>query len=497
MQRRNFIQLVSLGSGALFTGGAATAFLAGCKKDYRMGLQTKPVPVTEAAFSQPLVYPAQAGTNATLAAQVTTANVKGNTIPVLGYQPNRMLGPTFRVNRGDMVNIQLQNRLSEHTNIHWHGLLVPPLMDGHPDQLADAGGNFSYQFTINQRAGLSWYHPHAHGTTGKQVFQGLAGMFIIRDQEEAALKLPSDEYELPLVLQDKRITPAGIPYNPSMEEVMAGYMGESILVNGTYKPFTEVATRTYRLRLLNGSNARIYNLALSNQATLTVIGNDGGLLQNQVTVTEILLAPGERLDVLVNFTTATLGETIYLESREFAGAGDAQGKQAFRLLQFKVTKIATDPFTLPSTLSVIPPLAASASVTTRVFAISNAMMHHGVPMNNGMRMRHRINGSLYDGNRIDVVVKVNTQETWVFDNSEGDEPHPMHLHGVFFQVVKREGGRAGVLASEKGWKDTVLVMPGEVVHIAIPFGNVPGKYVFHCHNLEHEDDGMMLQYQLT
>lgn len=494
MQRRDFIRLSALGTGAIVTGG----WLTGCKKDYRLGLRTQPVMVVENEFTRlPLSFPTVATNNQSLTAAATVVPVQGLQVPMLGYQPNRMLGPTFRVNRGDKVNIQLQNHLSEHTNIHWHGLLVPPLMDGHPDQLAEAGGNFSYQFTVNQRAGLSWYHPHAHGTTGKQVFQGLAGMFIIRDQEEAALKLPSDEFELPLVLQDKRITPAGIPYNPSMEEVMAGYMGESILVNGIYKPFTEVATRTYRLRLLNGSNARIYNLALSNQANLTVIGNDGGLLQSPVTVTEILLAPGERLDLLVNFATAAVGETIYLESREFAGAGDAQGKQAFRILQFKITKTATDPFTLPSTLSAIPSITASASVNTRVFAISNAMMHHGVPMNNGMRMRHRINGSLYDGNRIDVVVKANTQETWVFDNSEGDEPHPMHLHGVFFQVVKREGGRAAILASEKGWKDTVLVMPGEVVHIIVPFGAVTGRFVFHCHNLEHEDDGMMLQYQLT
>ncbi len=497
MQRRQFIKLASLGSGAVLTGSAVTTLLPGCKKDFRLGLQTKPVPVTEAAFTNPLVFPAQAGTNATLAAQITTANVKGNTISVLGYQPNRLLGPTFRVNRGDNLSIQLQNRLAEHTNIHWHGLIVPPLMDGHPDQLAEVGGSFSYQFTINQRAGMSWYHPHPHGMTGKQVFQGLAGVFIINDAEEAALNLPSGPYELPMILQDKRITSTGIPYEPSMEEVMAGYMGETVLVNGVHAPFAEVATRYYRLRILNGSNARIYNLALSNNDDLVIIGNDGGLLKTPAPVKEILLAPGERLDVLVNFKNATVGTTVNLISKEFSNAGDAQGKQAFQIMQFKVVTPAADAFAVPAVLSAITDLQASAAVPTRVFEISNAMEHHGVPMNNGMRMRHRINGNLYDGNRVDITLARNTQEVWVFDNSKGDEPHPMHLHGVFFQVLKRTGGRAAMLESEKGWKDTVLVMPGEVVHIIIPFGAVTGRFVFHCHNLEHEDDGMMLQYQLT
>lgn len=497
MERRHFIRLSALGTGSLFTGGVITGLTLGCKKDYRMGLQTKPVPVIENAFATPLVFPAQAVANQTLTAQVTTASVKGNTIAVLGYQPNRMLGPTFWVNKGDTLNILLQNSLAEHTNVHWHGLMVPPLMDGHPDQLAAAGSVFSYQFTINQRAGMSWYHPHPHGMTGKQVFQGLAGMFIINDTEEAALNLPSGLYELPLVLQDKRITATGIPYDPSMEEVMAGYLGETVLVNGVYSPFTEVATRYYRLRILNGSNARIYNLALSNNDDLVIIGNDGGLLQTPVAVKEMLLAPGERLDVLVNFKNTAIGTNISLLSREFGNAGDAQGKQTFQIMQFRVVSPATDGFTIPASLSVIQNVPVSSAVNTRVFEISNAMEHHGVPMNNGMRMRHRINGHLYDGNRIDISVTGNTSEVWVFDNSKGDEPHPMHLHGVFFQVLQRIGGRNVLTASEKAWKDTVLVMPGEVVHIMVPFGNITGKYVFHCHNLEHEDDGMMLQYQLT
>jgi len=333
--------------------------------------------------------------------------------------------------------------------------------------------------------------------TGKQVFQGLAGLFIINDAEESALNLPSGQFELPLVIQDKRITNNGITYNPAMEEVMAGFMGESIVVNGVYSPYTEVATRYYRLRILNGSNARVYNLAFSNNADMAIIGNDGGLLKNPVTAKEILIAPGERLDVLINFAGNTIGTEIFLVSKEFASGGDAQGKQSFRIMKFKIATSITDTFTVPANLSAMTTIAASSAVKTRTFDISNAMEHHGYPMNDGMQMRHRINGKLFDSSRIDENISANTNEIWVFDNSKGDEPHPMHLHGVFFQVLGRSGGRGNLIASENGWKDTVLVMPGETVRVIVPFENNTGKFVFHCHNLEHEDDGMMLQYQLS
>mgnify|MGYP002859626365 CR=1 FL=1 len=500
MKRRSFIKLSGLSAGTVITGGTVAGFLAscsGCKKEHHRGLMTEPVMVTEGDFSTLLSFPSQAGANHTLTAQSTTANLKGTNIPILGYQPNSLLGPSFRINKGDNVNILLQNNLSEQTNIHWHGLKIPALMDGHPDQLANAGGTFRYQFTVNQRAGLSWYHPHPHEMTGKQVFQGLAGLFIINDAEEAPLNLPSGQYELPLVIQDKRISLNGITYNPSMEEVMAGYMGESIVVNGIYSPYTEVDTRFYRLRILNGSNARVYNLALSNNADMVIIGNDGGLLKNPVTVKEIIAAPGERLDVLVNFGGVSVGTEIYLTSKEFGNGGDAQGKQHFKIMKFKVTRSVTDTFTVPAILSNVTTVPASSAVKTRTFEISNAMEHHGYPMNDGMQMRHRINGKLFDSNRIDENVAANTNEIWVFDNSKGDEPHPMHLHGVFFQVLERTGGRGNRIGSEAGWKDTVLVMPGEVVKVIVPFENNTGKFVFHCHNLEHEDDGMMLQYQLS
>ena len=498
MKRRYFIKTTALTTGAVIAAGTVTNFLASCGKNNMMGggnmyMGGQPVPVTEGNFSRLLPIPNTVGGNSSLTAQAVTANVNGTTISALGYQPNGILGPTIKMDSGAAANIIFQNSLSQKTNIHWHGLKIPAAMDGHPEAIVNPGGNFNYQFTINQRAGLNWYHPHPDRATARQAFQGLAGLFIVNDAEEAALKLPSGNYELPLVIQDKRLSSSEINYNPSPLEVMTGYMGETIIVNGVASPFTEVATRFYRLRILNGSNARIYNLALSNNADLIIIGNDGGLLKNPAVVKTILLSPGERLDVLVNFAGISTGTELFLENRMFDNGGSAQGKQGFKIMKFKVTQSLTESFTLPAILSSVTAISPSTSSRTRNFVI-NAMQ-----MSTGMNMTgiHRINDKVYDKNRIDENVAANSTETWVFDNSQGDEPHPMHLHGVHFQVLERSGGRTQITASESGWKDTLLVMPRETVKIIIPFSTLTGVFVFHCHNLEHEDDGMMLQYQLN
>jgi blue copper oxidase len=497
MKRREFLKNTSMGAGSILAAGTVVTFIESCRKNNMMNggmnMGGQPMPVTEGNFSRVLPVPNTVSGNTNLAAQATVANVNGNSISVLGYQSGGILGPSIRMNNGDTANIQFQNNLSEKTNIHWHGLKIPASMDGHPEAIVNAGGSFNFQFAVNQRAGLNWYHPHPDGATARQAFQGLAGLFIINDAEEAALNLPSGVYEIPLVIQDKRLTTSSITYDPTTMEVMTGYMGETVIVNGKGSPYTEVASRYYRLRILNGSNARIYNLALSNNADLIIIGNDGGLLKNPATVKNILLSPGERLDVLLNFSGLTVGTEIFLESRMFDNGGTAQGKQGFKILKFKVTQIATDSFVVPATLSSVTSLPASSASRTRNFVLSVMQMSGNMNMN-GM---HQINGKTYDKNRIDENVTANATEVWVFDNSQGDEPHPIHLHGVHFQVLERTGGRGQLTAAEGGWKDTVLLLPGEKVKLIIPFASLAGTFVFHCHNLEHEDDGMMLQYQLS
>ena len=519
MKRRNFIKISGLSTGTVLTGGTAAGFLAscsGCNKEHHIGLMTEAVTVTEGDFSRLLSYPAQAGANHTLTAQATVANIKGTNIPLLGYQPNSLLGPSFRINRGDVMNVLLQNNLSEHTNIHWHGLKIPALMDGHPDQLASAGGTFRYQFTINQRAGLSWYHPHPHEMTGKQVFQGLAGMFIINDTEEAALSLPSGQYELPLVIQDKRISSNGITYNPSMEEVMAGYMGESIIVNGIYSPYTEVATRYYRLRILNGSNARIYRLAFLNgkeRLSYMVIGTDGGLIERPEKVSEAFIAPGERLDVLFDAGQAQPGDDVFLKSLAFdamenegeAGSMPGMGEStsrlemgaAFNILKLSVITGARVMARLPNTLSVITPIALDGARKRNIKLSLKGMTF-------------LINGRRFNMDEIAFDVKRGSKEIWSISNPKLGMPHPIHLHGFAFQVLERLQSPKQISAlakfgkgrtvSDLGWKDTVLVWPGETVRVAIDFTHdFPGDqtYMVHCHNLEHEDAGMMINYRVV
>ncbi|MDO9154016.1 MAG: multicopper oxidase family protein [Paludibacter sp.] len=450
------------------------------------------VNVNEGDFTTILPSPPITNSKTSLTAQWTTQTIfKGKLSNVLGYQSGSILGPTMVVNSGDSIKVKLKNNLDEPTNIHWHGLIAPANMDGHPEDVIQPGSLFDYAFKVFQRGGLYWYHPHPDGHTAKQAYLGLAGAIIVRDAEENTLNLPSGEFEVPLVIQDKRINADySLDYSPSMNDVMTGYMGQYITVNGVHSPYKGVKTTTYRFRILNGSNGRIYNLGFSNGATFKVIGSDGGLLETAETVSTLLLGPGERVDILMDFSSYPVGKEIFLINNQFS-AGTSQGKQKFNIVKFIVDTKATENYSTPANLSIIDKIGTTISYKTRNFDISNMNM-------SGMSMTgmHRINNKIYDKNRIDEVVAAGSTEIWVFDNSTGDEPHPMHIHGVQFQVLDRTGGRSKLIASEKGWKDTILLLPGEKVRVIMTFSNNKGLFMLHCHNLEHEDDGMMLQFEV-
>ena len=478
--------------------------LSSCRKESMMtNSEGQVTPAIEGDFLTPLSIPPSINGQGTLTAQVTTSTVfSGKKSKVLGYQSGSILGPTIAINSGDNININFQNNLAENSNIHWHGLITPADMDGHPEDIALPGKSLVYNFNVSQRAGMYWYHPHPDGYAAKQAYLGLAGVFLVRDAEEQKLNLPSGEMEIPLVIQDKRVTANyDLDYSPTMMDIMTGYMGSNILVNGVSSPYKDVRTRNYRLRVLNGSNARIYNLALSNNASFSVIGSDGGLLATPQAVTSLILGPGERADLIVNFSSYPVGTELFLVNNTFS-AGASQGKQNFRIMKFRVMQSEKDSFTLPNTLSSINLISKSGAIKTRTFDISNGGMGNMGSMggmgNTGMTMKgmHRINDKTYDKSRIDETVQSGSTEIWIFDNSTGDEPHPMHIHGLQFQVLDRIGGRNNLIATENGWKDTVLLLPGEKVRVIMTFGQNKGKYVLHCHNLEHEDDGMMLQFEI-
>lgn len=496
MNRQHFLKTLGLGTVASLTG---SSLLTGCNTHDMAGMTMTPgmenmgPAITEVPFSTPLRFPETiAGSGQLTAKTVTDAILPGKNARVLGYRGG-MLGPMIRVQNGSDVSLRFTNNLDEESNIHWHGLLVPAEMDGHPTQLVQAGGSFTYSFRLNQAANMAWYHPHPHEKTGKQANMGLAGIIIVETAAERALNLPSGSYELPIVIQDKRLDASGSPsYNPGMNDVMIGYIGETITVNGVAGAFQNVSTRMYRLRIVNGSNGRIYNLALSTNAPFWLIGSDGGLLSAPEQVTALLLSPGERADLLVDFSKVAMGTDVFLKSNTFGGAS-SQGGQSFNILKFRVNKTEADSFSMPASLATVTPLSTASATRTRQFDIGISM--EGM---SGMAMRgmHTIGGKTYLGSRIDETIKLGDTEIWEFDNTKGDEPHPMHLHGTFFQVISRVGGRNTLYASEKGWKDTVLVMPGERVRIIAQF-NRPGTFVFHCHNLEHEDDGMMLNFKVN
>ena len=248
-----------------------------------------------------------------LVAQNTRTEIqKGISIGVMGYQEGGNLGATLSVYSGTRFQVTFQNNLTEPSNIHWHGLIAPEDMDGHPNYIINSGEVFNYQFTISQRAGTYWYHPHPYGLTPKQVYMGLAGFFIVKDEEEEQLQLPSGDYELPILIQDKKDLNKDLNYIPSTHEVMWGYFGKNIIINGKYQPFKAVDRQHYRLRILKGSNARIFNLAFNDHSFFDLIGSDGGLLSEYYHVNSILLAPGERADIIVDFSKMKQGTEVYL-----------------------------------------------------------------------------------------------------------------------------------------------------------------------------------------
>ena len=326
---------------------------------------------------------------------------------------------------------------------------------------------------------------------------------------------------MPLVIQDKQFDAAGkLIYQPNIQESMMGWLGDVILANLTPNAWLSVTPRVYRFRLLNGSNARIYRLAFVMGKTalkFSVIGTDGGLLEKPHTVTEAFLAPGERLDVLFDAGLAQPGENVFLRSLAFdpmenegaagnmAGMTDHTGAMSSSRLpmgaEFNVLKLAV---TQGKRLAAPLPAKLSDLRTIR----SEGVPERKIELSMG-QMRFLINGKTFRMDEIPLEVKRGAVELWTISNPALGMPHPMHIHGFSFQVVERRGspgqlsagarfGR-GRTVSDLGWKDTVLVWPGETVRIAIDFShNFPGNqdYVFHCHNLEHEDAGMMINYRV-
>lgn len=406
--------------------------------------------------------------------------VPGTTTPTMGYN-GAYLGPTLRASRGERVRVNVHNALDETTTLHWHGMHLPAAVDGGPHQPIGPGANSSPSWQINQPAASLWYHPHPHGETEGQVTQGLAGMFILDDEPSTALRLPHTYGvdDVPLIVQDLLLDDHGRRIDKRSGDI--GTLGNTVAVNGVVGGSFEVTSRLVRLRLLNASAARTYHFAFSDGRQFAQIASDGGLLSAPDTTTGVLLSPAERAEIVVAFNP---GERVTLRSTPFdigvgKGATDIGANDHLDLVQFRAAPSLSPSAGVPAKLATIDRLDPATATAQRSFELTGT----------------KINDRRMDMGRIDLTVTLGTTEIWTVRNGNGSRPHNFHIHGVQFQVLDVDGRPPP--ASLGGWKDTVLLPPAVRYRLIMRFTdyadpNVP--YMYHCHLLWHEDQGMMGQF---
>jgi FtsP/CotA-like multicopper oxidase with cupredoxin domain len=394
------------------------------------------------------------------------------------------LAPTLRASRGDEVLINVTNSVDEPTSLHWHGMHLPAAMDGGPHQMIEPGATWSPTWTIDQPAATLWFHPHLHGTTADHVYRGAMGLFLLDDPESQALDLP-DTYgvdDIPLIIQDKRFNSDGSlsTGTPLLSEI--GILGDEILVNGTHAPYFEASTTLVRFRVLNASNARVYNLGFTDGRAYWLIGTDSGLLESPVTMTRLQLSPGERAEIVVQVAP---GDEVMLRSfppdlgLDFWSERANGGDDTFDILRVQAAGQLVESPPLPATLVQISRPKAASAARTRSFELNG---------------RSRINGQKMDMARIYEVVTVGATEIWEVRNASGTI-HNFHVHLVHFAVLDIDGQEPP--AHLRGWKDTVFIPRGSSVRIIARFdghADPDAPFMFHCHILMHEDNGMMGQF---
>lgn len=409
----------------------------------------------------------------TLTAQTgSTQLLTGAVTQTWGYNGS-LLGPTVLFETGKTYHITLKNALDEVTTFHWHGLnIVGPYDDGGPHAPVYPGGERKITFTVDQPSATLWLHPHPCPETARQVWNGLAAMVLIKDDHERSLNLPADwgKNDIPVIMQDRTYYDNQLDYQKSYD--VDGTLGEYPLINGTLNPYFEVTSPIVRLRFLDGSNRREWRLHFSDNHPFTQISSDGGLLPQPVEFDHLMLTTAERADVLVNFSDYQEGDVVTLQTDDLS------------FLTFKIGKFDPEDLNLPETLATIPDLTPDDPEPTFHTVMS------------GMDDEVRLDGKLFDMQRIDTRQELNKVALWEVTNTNDMDDgmiHPFHVHGCQFQVLKRDGH--DVYANEHGWKDTIGVNPGETVLIKIQFTK-PGVFMYHCHILEHEDTGMMAQIEI-
>jgi len=467
---------------------------------------------TAISFAQNALFipPTLTGTTFNLNIQNGTTQFYTNiNTPTYGIN-GALLAPTLIVNKWDWVTMNVTNNLTgfgNSTTIHWHGLHVPAMDDGGPHQVIAQTTTWSPNFQILNSAGTFWYHPHGDNKTDLHVSKGIAGMIIIKDSIEAGLTLPrtygTDDF--PIIVQTKA-------FDVLNQIAIATELDTAICVNGTVNPFLDAPAQVIRLRLLNGSSSRVYNFGFTANNPFKLIATDAGLLDSAITLTRIRLSPGERAEILLDLQ-GMIGQTIYLNSfsSEFPngiyGATTVTGMMGgnipdynlnplngadFGILQINVVAQTGNPITtMPTTLSTNTPwtnFSVSRNFNLAPDTMMCAQCQVAGPFN--------INGVHFDMNTINETVYLNTTEKWRVTNNTGIA-HPFHIHDMHFYILNIDGGP--VPNYEQGKKDVVLVMPMQYVEFITKFEDFADDsipYMYHCHLLHHEDDGMMGSFKV-
>ncbi|MEU5265877.1 multicopper oxidase domain-containing protein [Amycolatopsis sp. NPDC021455] len=474
LKRRNLLKLAAAGGAvaALPLGRAMSALASSSSPADAVVPFTVALPVPQVL--QPTLATPFADFYRLTAQPATAQLVPGVTTPVLTYNGS-FVGPTIKARRGKPVYVCHANNLTTDSVLHLHGGRVSPGNDGHPLDLVAAGATRTYEYPNEQDATTLWYHDHTHHSEAENVYRGLSGFYLIEDDAERRLGLPSGQYDVPLQFRDVKIADDGtLTYN-----VYGFYDRPTLLVNGAARPYFPVAARKYRFRLLNSAIERNMTFALSDGSPFQQIGSDQGLLGAPASLTELSLWSAERADIVIDFSRYPVGSSVVLQNKA-AFPNDTSAD----LLRFDVVRTAPDTSTVPARLRDLPAVPAAAVEREFSLYLDRTTGHHV------------INGLAFDPARIDITPKLGTTEIWKITNTDTQLqiPHSMHPHLVRFRVLDRAGVPAG--PSEAGFKDTVSLAPGATVRIAVTFDAYAGKYVYHCHMLSHSTSGMMGQMQI-
>jgi FtsP/CotA-like multicopper oxidase with cupredoxin domain len=415
------------------------------------------------------------------AAPGSTEIIAGRHTATWGYNGS-ILGPTLRARRGETVAVAFENGLPDPTTLHWHGMHLPARCDGGPHQTVQPGDRWEPTWTVRQPAATLWYHPHPHGETEKHVYRGLAGLFII-DDDASPTGLPHDYGvdDIPLVIQDRRF--ASTRDLDESDPTDIGLLGDTIATNGIAGAYLPVQSERLRLRLLNGSGGRLYNLGFGDHREFHLIGTDGGLLTSPVAMTRIQLSPGERAEIVVDVQSAT---PVLLQSfpiEDGAGLGRTEAARfgmndAFDVLEIRPSRTLRPSPPLPALLADLPAPDVAHATTERSFDMKWFMINH-------QRM---------DMNRIDFSPTVDTSELWTVRNVD-NWPHNFHVHDTQFRIVDIDGSPPPPELA--GYKDTVYTPPGQCIRLSVRFSDYTDPmypYMYHCHLAMHEDQGMMGQF---